>query len=100
MNFIMIEDHNLVRQGVSKIIEEKSDFVCLGTFATVHETKSFLLEYCSKPDYERSFILYARRKKFPDDCNLYGHPEIFFVQRAFNSRPAWMPFKLLSYKNV
>ena len=52
MNFIMIEDHNLVRQGVSKIIEEKSDFVCLGTFATVHETKSFLLEYCSKPDYE------------------------------------------------
>ena len=28
MKFIMIEDHSLVRQGVSKIIEEKSDFCC------------------------------------------------------------------------
>ena len=51
MNFIMTEDHNLVRQGVSKIIEEKSDFVCLGTFASVDETKTFLADYC-KADYQ------------------------------------------------
>ena len=52
MNFIMTEDHNLVRQGVSKIIEEKSDFVCMGTFATVDETKNFLSEYCRSLDYK------------------------------------------------
>ena len=46
MNFIMIEDHNLVRQGISKIIEEKSSFKCAGTFATLAETKAFLAEYC------------------------------------------------------
>ena len=51
MNFIMIEDHNLVRQGVSKIIEEKSDFHCAGTFATVSDTKAFLADYC-KADYQ------------------------------------------------
>ena len=51
MNFIMIEDHNLVRQGVSKIIEEKSAFRCVGTFSTVNEAKSFLAKYC-KSDYE------------------------------------------------
>lgn len=42
MNFILIEDHNLVRQGVSKIIEEKSSFHCTGTFASIDETKVFL----------------------------------------------------------
>lgn len=52
MNFIMTEDHNLVRQGVSKIIEEKSDFSCLGTFAKVDETKAFLSDYCRAPDYD------------------------------------------------
>ena len=46
MNFIMVEDHNLVRQGVSKIIEEKSSFKCAGTFATAAETKVFLADYC------------------------------------------------------
>lgn len=46
MNFIIIEDHNLVRQGVSKIIEEKSTFRCAGTFSTVNEAKSFLEDYC------------------------------------------------------
>ena len=51
MNFIMIEDHNLVRQGVSKIIEEKSDFRCAGTFSTVNEAKSFLADYC-KSEFE------------------------------------------------
>ena len=51
MNYIMIEDHNLVRQGVSKIIEEKSDFRCAGTFASVSETKAFLSDYC-KADYQ------------------------------------------------
>ena len=51
MNFIMIEDHNLVRQGVSKIIEEKSDFRCTGAFSTVNEAKSFLADYC-KTDYQ------------------------------------------------
>ena len=51
MNFIMIEDHNLVRQGVSKIIEEKSDFHCTGAFSTVNEAKSFLADYC-KTDYQ------------------------------------------------
>ena len=51
MNFIMIEDHNLVRQGVSKIIEEKSDFRCSGTFATVSDSKAFLSDYC-KAEYE------------------------------------------------
>ena len=51
MNFIMIEDHNLVRQGVSKIIEEKSDFRCAGTFSTVNEAKAFLAYFC-KADYE------------------------------------------------
>ena len=53
MNFIMIEDHNLVRQGVSKIIEEKSNYKCSGTFATVGETKTFLAEYCKNPEYEQ-----------------------------------------------
>lgn len=42
MDFILIEDHNLVRQGVSKIIEEKSSFHCAGTFASIDETKVFL----------------------------------------------------------
>ena len=51
MKFIMIEDHNLVRQGVSKIIEEKSDFRCAGAFATVSEAKAFLADYC-KREYE------------------------------------------------
>ena len=51
MNYIMIEDHNLVRQGVSKIIEEKSDFRCSAAFATVSETKTFLADYC-KEDYQ------------------------------------------------
>ena len=46
----MIEDHNLVRQGVSKIIEEKSDFRCAGTFASVSETKAFLADYCNGSD--------------------------------------------------
>lgn len=52
MNFIMIEDHNLVRQGVSKIIEEKSSFKCAGTFATIDETKSFLEEFCKNFDHD------------------------------------------------
>ena len=51
MNYIMIEDHNLVRQGVSKIIEEKSDFRCSAAFATVNETKAFLADY-RKDDYQ------------------------------------------------
>lgn len=49
MNFIMVEDHNLVRQGVSKIIEEKSCFKCAGTFATAEETKVFLAGYSGEP---------------------------------------------------
>lgn len=52
MNFILIEDHNLVRQGVSKIIEEKSDFRCSGTFASIDEAKKFLADYCKAPDYQ------------------------------------------------
>lgn len=52
MNFILIEDHNLVRQGISKIIEEKSDFRCSGTFASIDETKAFLANYCQTPDYQ------------------------------------------------
>ena len=52
MKFIMIEDHSLVRQGVSKIIEEKSDFCCAGTFATVSESKEFLKEFCKSFDHE------------------------------------------------
>ncbi len=52
MNFILIEDHNLVRQGVSKIIEEKSDFRCSGTFATIDQAKAFLADYCKSPDYQ------------------------------------------------
>ena len=51
MNFIMVEDHNLVLNGVSKIIEEKSSFKCIGTFSTVNQTKAFLEDYC-KNDYE------------------------------------------------
>jgi two-component system uhpT operon response regulator UhpA len=50
MNFIMVEDHKLVRQGVTKIIEEKSDFKCVGSFASVSETKNFLSEYSSQAD--------------------------------------------------
>lgn len=45
MNFIMVEDHNLVCKGVCKIIEEKSDFKCIGTFSTVDEALRFLNEY-------------------------------------------------------
>ena len=41
----MVEDHNLVCKGVCKIIEEKSDFKCIGTFSTVDETLKFLNEY-------------------------------------------------------
>ena len=44
MNFILIEDHNLVRQGVSKVIEEKSDFSCSGTFASIEDAKKFLAD--------------------------------------------------------
>ena len=49
MNFIMVEDHNLVRQGVSKIIEEKSSFKCTGTFASVAETRAYLARYTGEP---------------------------------------------------
>ena len=52
MNFILIEDHNLVRQGVSKVIEEKSDFSCSGTFASIEDAKKFLADYCRTPDYQ------------------------------------------------
>ena len=52
MNFIMIEDHNLVRQGVSKIIEEKSSFGCEGTFSDIVQAKRFLADYCKVSDYE------------------------------------------------
>ena len=52
MNFIMIEDHNLVRQGVSKIIEEKSNFKCKSSFADIVQAKCFLADYCKTPDYE------------------------------------------------
>lgn len=41
----MVEDHNLVCKGVCKIIEEKSDFKCIGTFSTVDEALKFLNEY-------------------------------------------------------
>ena len=52
MNFIMLEDHNLVRQGVSKIIEEKGGFKCVGSFATVPAAKTFLETYCKNFDHE------------------------------------------------
>lgn len=52
MKFIMIEDHNLVRQGVSKIIQEKSTFECAGTFSSVSETKEFLSDFCKNFDHE------------------------------------------------
>jgi len=52
MNFIIVEDHSLVRQGVSKMIEEKSSFKCVGTFANCSETKEFLAGYCKNFDYE------------------------------------------------
>ena len=52
MNFIMIEDHNLVRQGVSKIIEEKSNFKCESSFVDIVQAKCFLADYCKTPDYE------------------------------------------------
>ena len=41
----MVEDHNLVCKGVCKIIEEKCDFKCIGTFSTVDEALKFLNEY-------------------------------------------------------
>lgn len=41
----MVEDHSLVCQGICKIIEEKSDFKCIGTFSTVDEALKFLNEY-------------------------------------------------------
>lgn len=50
MNFIMVEDHNLVRQGVSKIIEEKSSYKCAGTFSDAASTKVFLEGYCKAVD--------------------------------------------------
>lgn len=49
MNFIMVEDHNLVCKGVCKIIEEKSDFKCIGTFSTVEDAKRFLNDYTNTP---------------------------------------------------
>lgn len=52
MNFIIIEDHNLVRQGISKIIEEKSAFKCVGSFATVTSAKNFLEAYCKDFNHE------------------------------------------------
>lgn len=52
MKFIMIEDHNLVCQGVSKIIQERSDFECAGTFSSITETKEFLARYCKNFDHE------------------------------------------------
>ena len=51
MNFIMVEDHNLVLNGVSKLIEEKSTFNCIGTFSSTTQAKAFLADYCKK-DYE------------------------------------------------
>lgn len=47
----MVEDHNLVLNGVSKIIEEKSSFKCTGTFSSPGQAKAFLADYCKK-DYE------------------------------------------------
>ena len=47
----MVEDHNLVLNGVSKLIEEKSTFNCIGTFSSTTQAKAFLADYCKK-DYE------------------------------------------------
>ena len=41
-----------LRQGVSIIIEEKSDFRCSGTFASIDEAKNFLADYCKAPGYQ------------------------------------------------
>ena len=56
MNFIMVEDHNLVCKGVCKIIEEKSDFKCIGTFSTVDEALKFLNEYMLSSPQTQLFV--------------------------------------------
>jgi len=72
MNFIIIEDHNLVREGVSKIIEEKSSFHCVGTFATVAETKKFLAAYCGESDYESLICIVDINLGQDDGLSLIG----------------------------
>lgn len=41
MDFILIEDHNLVRQGVSKIIEEKVHFIVQKLLKVLMKLKYF-----------------------------------------------------------
>ena len=43
MNFIIVEDHNLVRQGVSKIIEEKG-WVQISDEGAIKEVVNKILE--------------------------------------------------------
>lgn len=50
MNFIMLEDHNLVREGVSNIIESKTSFKCLGTFPAPEDAKKFIEDFFSDKD--------------------------------------------------
>lgn len=48
MDFITVEDHELVREGVTKIIEEKSSYSCGGKCSTIAEATALIEKYAEK----------------------------------------------------
>lgn len=79
MNFIMVEDHNLVLNGVSKIIDEKSTFKCIGTFSSPTQTKAFLADYC-KMDYEPLICIIDINLKDSDEEDTLGEDGLSLIR--------------------
>lgn len=84
MNFIMVEDHNLVLNGVSKIIEEKSTFKCAGTFSTSNQAKAFLADYCKK-DYEPLICIIDINLKDSDEEDTLGEDSLSLIKFIKNT---------------
>ncbi len=85
MNFIMIEDHNLVRHGVSKIIEEKSSFKCEGSFADIVQAKRFLADYCKSPDYESLLCIVDINLGEKEEADGDGFSLIRFIKENYSN---------------
>ena len=84
MNFIMVEDHNLVLNGVSKIIDEKSTFKCIGTFSSPTQTKAFLADYC-KMDYEPLICIIDINLKDSDEEYTLGEDGLSLIKFIKNT---------------
>lgn len=48
MDFIIVEDHELVREGATKLVEEKSGHTCAGKCKSIEEAVSLIKPYAEK----------------------------------------------------